>query len=601
MKLKRTVVAVAAVAATGVVLAGCSAPKGSEITEKTSLSIASNSAVTSLNPLVANQYSTYNSNVAYMFQALGFNYYDNSPKLVDNTKLGTYKQISANPLKIQYTINSDAKWSDGDPINAADILLQWGSSISKYNNPKSGANFASINAGTGLDGITQVPEISNGGKTVTVTFDKPYVDWKQSLLTPNLPAHIVYQEAYPDKKLSNADADAAVIKAFQDDNTAEITAMAKAWSTKWVVDSMPSDKKLLVSSGPYQVSAFVKNQYLTLTKNPNYKAGPEPKVDSITVRFITDPTAQIQALQNGEVDIVYGQPTTDTLGSVKKSQGIKYTQTEAASYEHVDLHMNNGGPFDAATYGGDAQKALEVRQAFLKTIPRQEIVDKLIKPLNPKTALDNSTMFLPGTPAYDAAVKVNGMSAYDNVDIAGAKALLQKAGVTKPVIRFAYPTDNPRRVSEFQLIQQSAQQAGFTVKDVGQPAATYFPALATSKAYDASLFAWQYTSLAYTGNQAAFQTGGSSNYQGYSNKAVDGYWNQLQYSTGSEADNNALLTKIDTQVVADAATTTIYQFPDLTAWSDKVDNVSDNPIGVQVFWNFWEWTSKHKASSSSSK
>lgn len=601
MKLKRTVVAVAAVAATGVVLAGCSAPKGSSINEKTSLSIASNSAVTSLNPLVSEQYSTYNSNPNYLMNGVGFNYYDNSPKLVDNTKYGTYKKVSTNPLTIEYTLSDNAKWSDGDPINAADILLQWASSISKYNAPKGAVNFDSVNSGTGLDGITKVPTISNGGKTVTVVFDKPYVDWQQSLLTPQLPAHIVYQEAFPGKNLSNADADKAVITALQNDSTSEIAAMAKAWSTKWVVDSMPSDKKLLVSSGPYQVSAFVKNQYMTLTKNPNYKAGPEPKVDSITVRFITDPTAQIQALQNGEVDIVYGQPTTDTLGSIKKASGIKYTQTSAASYEHVDLRMNNGGPFDPASYGGNAQKALEVRQAFLKTIPRQQIVDKLIKPLNPKATLDESTMFLPGAQGYDQSVQGNGMSAYDKVDIAGAKALLQKAGVMHPTIRFAYPTDNPRRVSEFQLIQNSAQQAGFTVKDVGSPAATYFPALATSKGYDASLFAWQYTSLAYTGNEAAFQTGGSSNYQGYSNKQVDAWWKQLQYSTGTADDNNALLAKIDKQVVADAATTTIFQFPDLTAWSAKVDNVSDNPIGVQVFWNFWDWTSQHKATSSSSK
>ncbi|MDR3079735.1 MAG: ABC transporter substrate-binding protein, partial [Streptomyces sp.] len=400
MKLKRTVVAVAAVAATGVVLAGCSAPKSSSINEKTSLSIASNAPVTSLNPLVSEQYSTYNSNPNYIMNGVGFNYYDNSPKLVDNTKYGTYKKVSDNPLTIEYTLSDNAKWSDGDPINAADILLQWASSISKYNAPKGTVNFDSINAGSGLDGITKVPTISNGGKTVTVVFDKPYVDWQTALLTPQLPAHVVYQEAFPDKKLSNADADKAVITALQGDNTSEIAAMAKAWSTKWVVDSLPTDKKLLVSSGPYQVSAFVKNQYITLTKNPNYKAGPEPKVDSITVRFITDPTAQIQALQNGEVDIVYGQPTTDTLGSVKKAAGVKYSQTDSASYEHVDLHMNNGGPFDPATYGGDAAKALEVRQAFLKVIPRQQILDKLIKPLNPKAELDNSTMFLPGAAGY---------------------------------------------------------------------------------------------------------------------------------------------------------------------------------------------------------
>ena len=600
MKIRRVVVAVAATAVAGVVLAGCSAPKGSEISEKTSLSIAQNSPVTSLNPLVSNQYSTYNSNVAYMYQGVGFNYYNSTPELVKNTDFGTYEKVSSSPLKIKYTINKAAKWSDGDPVNAADILLQWASSISKYNNPKQGINFNNVNAGGGLDGIVNVPTISNGGTTVETTFQKPYVDWEVSLLTPDLPAHIVYQEAFPNKKISNADADKAVIKAIQDNDTSVIGAMAKAWSTKWNVTSMPTDKKLLVTAGPYQVSSFVKNQYITLTKNPDFTAGPVPKVDNITVRFITDPTAQVQALQNGEVDIISGQATTDTLGALKKVSGIKYTNTAESSYEHVDLTLNNGGPFDPKTYGGDATKALEVRQAFMKVIPREEILDKLIKPLNPKAVLDNSTQFLPGAAGYSEAVAKNGMSAYDNVDVAGAKALLAKAGVTNPTVKFAYPNDNPRRVSEFQLIQQSAKEAGFNVVDAGSPGADFFTNLGNGS-YDASIFAWQYTSLAYTSNEAAFQTGGNSNYQGYSNADVDALWKKLEYSTGTASDNNALLGDIDKQVVADAVTSTIFQFPDLTAWSNKVANVKDNPINVTVFWNFWDWTSEHKASSTSSK
>jgi peptide/nickel transport system substrate-binding protein len=592
----RTLVGAVAIAGTAaVVLAGCSGPGQSTISEKTSLSVAQNSPVTSLNPLVANQYSTYNSNVAYLYQALGFNYYDNSPKLVKNTDFGTYTKTSSSPLTIKYNISSKAKWSDGDPVNAADILLQWASSISKYNNPKGGVNFNSVNAGSGLDGITKVPTISNGDKTVVTKFDKPYVDWETATLSPTLPAHIVYQEAFPGKKISNADADKAVIKAIQSNDTSVITALAKAWSTKWNVTSMPSDKKLLVTDGPYQVTNFVKNQYITLTKNSSYAGGPTPKVDNLTVRFISDPTAQVQALQNGEVDIISGQATTDTLGAIKKLNTVKYTNTAESSYEHVDLTMNNGGPFDPKTYGGDATKALEVRQAFLKTIPRQEIVDKLIKPLNPKAELDNSTQFLPGSDGYAETVKTNGMSAYDKVDIAGAKALLAKAGVSNLTVRFAYPNDNPRRASEFSLIQQSAAQAGITVKDDGSPGEDFFTNLGNGS-YDASIFAWQYTSLALTGSQVEFQTGTSSNYQGYSNPDVDALWKKLEYSTASTSANHAILAQIDQKVVADAATTTIFQFPDVTAWSNKVANVSDNPIGVTVFWNYWQWTSQHKKS-----
>ena len=591
MKIRRAAVALAAVAAAGVVLAGCSAPQQSEISEKTSLSIAENSPVTSLNPLVANQYSTYNSNVAYLYGGVGFNYYNATPTLVKNPKFGTYQKTSSSPLSIKYTLSDAAKWSDGDPVNAADILLQWASSISKYNDAKGGVNFGSVNAGSGLDQITKVPTVVNS-KTVVTKFSKPYVDWEVALLSPVLPAHIVYQEAFPNKKISNANADKAVIKAIKSNDTSVIGALAKAWSTKWNVTSMPSDKKLLVSDGPYQVSSFVKNQYITLTKNPNFTAGPVPKVDTLTVRFISDPTAQVQALQNGEVDIISGQATTDTVDALNKLSNVKVTNTPESSYEHVDLTMDNGGPFDPKTYGGDAQKALEVREAFLKTIPRQEIVDKLIKPLNPKATLDESQMFLPGAPGYAESVAQNGASAYDKVDIAGAKALLAQAGVKNLKVRFAYPNDNPRRVSEFALIRASAAQAGITVVDAGSPGADFFTNLGDGS-YDASIFAWQYTSLAYTGNQAAFQTKGASNYQGYSNAKSDADWQKLEVSTGSAAANNKLLADIDKNAWADASGVTLFQFPDVTAWSDKVAGVKDNPINVTVFWNFWDWTSQH--------
>ena len=37
--------------------------------------------------------------------------------------------------------------------------------------------------------------------------------------------------------------------------------------------------------------------------------------------------------------------------------GVEYTTAPTGTYEHVDLIFNNGGPFDPATYGGDAAKA----------------------------------------------------------------------------------------------------------------------------------------------------------------------------------------------------------------------------------------------------
>ncbi len=89
----------------------------------------------------------------------------------------------------------------------------------------------------------------------------------------------------------------------------------------------------------------------------------------------------------------------------------------------MDLVQNNRGPFDPATYGGDAEKALKVRQAFLHGLPRQEVVDKLIKPINPDAEVRNSFLERPGPPGYDEIVAQNGSSEYAQVD----PALLEEA------------------------------------------------------------------------------------------------------------------------------------------------------------------------------
>lgn len=567
---------------------------------------AYNGPVTSLWDGTANQYSTYNANVQNFTQS-SFNYYslvDGKPTLVPNTAFGTYTVVSKSPLTVKMTINQGVNWSDGDPVNAADMLLNWASGLTQYNSTaKGGVNFGAVASygGVGLDQI-DTPVVSDGGRSVTITFKKPYVDWEIAIgtagssgMAPGLPAHIVYELANPGFTGTAAQADAAVQQAVLTGNKAEMAKLANVWQNDWNVDSMPTNPKLLVTDGPYQVTDFVKNQYITFTLRKGYGAGPgNPSIQTITLRFIADATAQVQALQNGEVDMIQGQPSTDTVSAVKQLSNVTVSQFGGSSFEHVDLSYNGkGGPFNPATYGGGtagAAKALLVRQAFLLSIPRQQIVNDLIKPLNANAVVDNSQLIMPGAPGYDEDVANNGSSFYATQNIAKAKTLLQQAGVPHPTVRFAYVSDNPRRVSEFQLIQAAAKQAGFKITAIPEPAATLFPSLGNGS-YDATAFAWQFTSLAYTGNQAAWQTGLGENFQGYSNKSADALWAQLAESTGSATQNNDLLAQIDKYTFADAAGLPLYQFPEMAAWSNKIQGVSTNPIanGSNVIWNYWDW------------
>jgi peptide/nickel transport system substrate-binding protein len=583
VKLKPIVIVAAIVAAGALVLSGCSAGSGdsSEIVKGSAITVAQNAAFTSYNTNSSAGESTYNANITYMTNSW-FYYYNNTPKLVFDTSFGTETLVKKSPQTVRYTLADGVKWSDGNPVTADDLLLNYETGLTKYNNPK-GINFSAAAFGVGLDGSKAT--VSSNNKSLTIVYKQPYVDWQLALSTTMLPAHVVYNLANG-THLKAATADKDLATAFDSGDTSEITKIAKTWGNGFNMTSTPSNRNLILSDGPYKISAIAKNESISLVPNTSYNWGPKPKISKFTFRVIQDPTAQVQALQNGEVSVIYGQADADTAAALKQLSGVTTTVAASSSYEHVDLTENSGGPFDPATYGGDATKALEVREAFMKALPRQEIVDKLIKPIQPDAKLDNSLTILPGAAGYDASVAQNGSDAYATVDIAAAKALLAKAGNPTVNVRFLYGKSNTRRAQEFALIQASEAKAGINIIDDGNDD---WPDLLGNKSYDAVMFAWQYTSLAVTGAQSQWQTGGGNNFNGFSNKVVDSDYGKLQ-SEYVPAAQLKLLANVDKEAWADASTATLFQFPDINAWSSKIQNVSDNALSPAIFWNYFNWT-----------
>jgi peptide/nickel transport system substrate-binding protein len=303
------------------------------------------------------------------------------------------------------------------------------------------------------------------------------------------------------------------------------------------------------------------------------------------VRYNEDPMAQVQALQNGELDIILPQVTADVLTAVQDIDGVQHESGYEGTYEHVDLTYDNGGPFDPATYGGDADKAKKVRQAFLKTIPRQQIVDTIIKPTQPDAATRDSYNVVPGSPSYDTTVAANGFADYKDVDIEGAKKLLAEAGVTAPQVRLLYGKSNARRVQEFQLIHESATQAGFEIVDAGSDE---WGTKLGDNSYDASLFGWQSTSTAVYEPAANFVSDGQNNFGHFKNSTVDGLYDQLETATET-AEQEDINVEVEKILLEDGFGITLYQFPSVLAWRDTVKNVSMTTISGTMFWNFWDW------------
>lgn len=601
MSKRKFIVAAGIVLSSALAFSACTPPTpggGGANTTPTAVNVAWNQAFFSLNDETDYGNATTNANIIYLANER-IAYYDKDLKLAQNPSFGKYEKVSDEPLVVKYTFADTATWSDGTPVTAADAFLLWAAKSGVYNTTeleqdKTGdvgevdaANVFFNGSDPGLQLVTDVPVISEDGKSITLTYSKPFVDWEILAADPvGVPAHIVGKKALGID--DNAQAAKALVDAFVNKDNAALSKISNTFNKAFNFKSMPEDKELLVGSGPYAITGLVEGQYTVLERNAHYKGSHKPSIDKVTVRVIPDAQASVTALENTEVLVTQPQSTADILTQLDNLQNVQVLTQTGGTYEHVDLVFANGGPFDPAKYGGDADKALKVRQAFLHTVPRQKIIDTIIKPLNPTAAIRNTFTAVPGSPRYEPMVAANGMNTTfaggDNID--QAKALLAEAGVEAPTVRVKYASDNTRRQQQFQLIKESAEAAGFKIEDAGS--INWGQELSQPDLYDASLFGWQSTSTGVSEAAANYITGGQNNYGRYSNAEVDRLFAELAVSI-DPAQQKRLLEEAEQHLVADAFGVTIYQFPEITGISSKIKGVSSIALSPNFFWNFWEW------------
>ena len=124
MKNKRVAAAIAVLAAGALALTGCTPPYESEVIADTEITVAWNDLIDNFNGSSAAGNNTANAVVLYMMNST-FLYYNSDPALVRNTDFGTFEKTSDDPLTVKYTVNDNVTWSDGTPLDSADLLLAW--------------------------------------------------------------------------------------------------------------------------------------------------------------------------------------------------------------------------------------------------------------------------------------------------------------------------------------------------------------------------------------------------------------------------------------------------------------------------------------------
>lgn len=522
----------------------------------------------SYNGLQSNTYTTYNSAVAdRMFSS--FWYFGTDGSIIPNKDFGTYEKTSDDPLTVKYTISDDAKWSDGTPVTAGDFIVHWAANNDTVKAEGSETPlFDSISFEQGKY-IPEAPEGEADGKEFTVTYPEPYADW-EILISTALPAHIVAKEAGMSFE--------ELVTAAKEKDVEALTPAAEFWNDGW--DFSPGelpDASLVPSMGPYKFKdgGWQAGQSITLEANPEYWGTP-PATKELVLRF-ADPKTHVQALQNGDLDVIEPQATVDTLQQLEGLGDDVNVQTgDQLTWEHVDYNRGEGSVFADSP---------ELREAFALCLPRQQIVDNLIKPIYADAQVMNLREVFPFQDKYQEVVDEAYPKEMDEPNIEKAKELVEKSGVSKPTVRLGYQAGNQRRTETVALIKSSCDQAGFDVQDANSP--VFFKEVMPAGDYDAALYAWAGSGQKASGANI-YQSDGAQNQQSYNNPEVDAAWDKLATSL----DENEQLEQVKTiekLLWEDFQAIPLYAHPGLVGHKADVANVRDTAAQSGALWNVEQW------------
>lgn len=586
---------------------------------KSTVTLLSTGDITSLNSSTSSGNTTYNSTVGSL-TGMGFAYYNSDAKLVMNTKFGTMKIVKKAPkdFQIKYTVRKGQVWSDGTPIDAVDLLLSHVVASDAYSkaaglgDPKTVTpKFDSVSyGGTYGTHVVGLPVISADHYSLTVKFDKPLPDWE--LLAPGpSPVHALEMLADGKKALGTAAANKAAKAQFLKDFTGKVrtrlTKMGNVWTNSYNVNAVTAATSplLLVSNGGFIIKSFTYGDKMTLVRNPKYTSGPAMAttnpIKTVVIKVIKDNTAAVQALRNGDIDIYYNTlPTSADKASLSAMTNVTTLTKTGGNYSHLDLRVDtaNGKSDDyTGVFAGNSQKARDLRKAFLLAVPRVEMVQTLIAPIQSTAKPLDSALAFQGTPEYNTIVKSSGVGVYSAGDQAArtaqALALVKKYKPTASADNQVYTVrlihaDSSTRRRLTALIALEVAKAGFNLVETN--AATFFEdELNASSDYDVTMYGFGLNSLSQSNGTEIYKSDGGNNVWGWNDSTVDALAASLQGDILTPAQITAKRLAMEKRIVYNAWGLTLYANPTITAYTKTLKNVKPAPVGANTTWNFFEW------------
>ncbi|MGI8573789.1 MAG: ABC transporter substrate-binding protein [Egibacteraceae bacterium] len=228
-----------------------------------------------------------------------------------------------------WTVNmvDDAMWSDGEPVTAEDVKY----TLELYRDTE---DFPYLSAYP--DVFSEIEAVDD--TTLTITTDKPIGNFESRLVFAYVvPKHI--------------------------------------WEAQ--DDPVAFENAEMIGSGPFTLADYRQGEFAEFAQREDYW-GQAPNVDGAIFRTIKNPDARVQALLNGEVDVVSEFPNT-AIPTLRGTENVEVVSGDPISPGLRDIIFNMLDPKDcpegSKCTGHPALRDLEVRQALSKAVDKQQIID----------------------------------------------------------------------------------------------------------------------------------------------------------------------------------------------------------------------------------
>lgn len=297
-------------------------------------------------------------------------------------------------------------------------------------------------------------------------------------------------------------------------------------------------KAFKAGTGPFVLTEAVKDDHITLEKNPDWwgtdaSGGKLPLLDKIVIHPITDSNVRLTNIKTGDAQFVNNVAPKD-VASVKNDSSVAYKDMPGLAFGSLVTNRKDGFIFNEGRY----VKALAL------ALDRQELIDK--------------AFFGVGVVGYGAVAPSHfsydpNFKPYGKADPDAAKALVDQVGKGPLSFEFLVPSGDPALLQQAQLVQAQLRKASIDAQIVQLEFAQILQQQ-TDHAFKGMTYVGWSGRIDPDGNSYDFNYTGRPNNDGsYSNPDVDKLLDQERQTSDESARTTALRKAEQIYVVDDPA------------------------------------------------